>query len=50
MAPNFGQLASGLRQKLIVDSSNLYDPERLTEQGWTNDASGRGVSVPAVGG
>ncbi len=35
MAPNFDQLATALRQKLIVDGCNLYDPERLAELGWT---------------
>ena len=34
-APNFDQLATALRQKLIVDGCNLYDPERLAELGWT---------------
>ncbi len=47
MAPNFEQLASGLRQKLIFDGRNLYDPERLAEQGWTYYAIGRGASVQA---
>ena len=33
MAPNFDQLATALRQKLIADGRNLYDPERLAELG-----------------
>jgi UDPglucose 6-dehydrogenase len=33
MAPNFDQLAGSLRQKLIFDGRNLYDPERLAELG-----------------
>ncbi len=33
MAPNFEHLASGLRQKLIFDGRNLYDPERLRRSG-----------------
>jgi len=45
MAPNFDQLATALRQPLIVDGWNLHDPERLAELGWTNDAIGRGASV-----
>ena len=32
MAPNFDQLASALRHKLIFDGRNPYDPERLAEQ------------------
>jgi len=35
MAPNFDQLGCALRQKLIFDGRNLYDPERLAELGWT---------------
>ena len=48
MAPNFDQLAGSLRQKLIFDGRNLYDPERLAELGWTYYAIGRGASVHAV--
>jgi UDPglucose 6-dehydrogenase len=48
MAPNFDQLAKSLRQKLIFDGRNLYDPERLAELGWTYYAIGRGASVQAV--
>jgi hypothetical protein len=29
MAPHFDQLGSALRQKLIADGRNLYDPKRL---------------------
>lgn len=48
MAPNFDQLATALRQKLIFDGRNLYDLERLAELGWTYYAIGRGASVKAV--
>ena len=48
MAPNFDQLVSALRHKLIVDGRNLYDPERLADLGWTYYAIGRGASVQAV--
>ena len=49
IAPNFEQLASSLRTKVIFDGRNLYDPERLAEQGWAYYAIGRGASVkPAV--
>ena len=48
MAPNFDQLASALRHKLIFDGRNLYDPERLAELGWTYYAIGRGASVRAL--
>jgi len=33
MAPNFDQLATALRQKLIFDGRNLYDPELSTGRG-----------------
>ena len=42
------RLATALRQKLIFDGRNLYDPERLAELGWTYYAIGRGASVQAV--
>ena len=42
MAPNFDQLASALRHKLIFDGRNLYGPERLAELGWTYYAIGLG--------
>jgi UDPglucose 6-dehydrogenase len=48
MAPNFDQLALALRQKLIFDGRNLYDPERLTQLGWTYYAIGRGASAQAL--
>ena len=48
MAPNFDQLATALRQKLIFDGRNLYDLERLAELGWTYYAIGRGASVSPV--
>ena len=48
MAPNFDQLATCLRKKLIFDGRNLYDPERLAELGWTYYAIGRGASVQAL--
>ena len=48
MPLNFDQLAGSLRQKLIFDGRNLYDPERLAELGWTHYAIGRGASVQAV--
>ncbi len=48
MAPNFDQLGCALRQKLIFDARNLYDPERLAELGWTYYAIGHGASVQPV--
>jgi len=45
MAPNFDQLAADLRQKLIFDRRNLYDPERLAELGWTYVAIGLGTDA-----
>ena len=48
IAPNFDQLATALRQKLIFDGRNLYDPERLAELKWTYYAIWRGASVSPV--
>jgi UDPglucose 6-dehydrogenase len=48
MAPTVDQLATALRQKLIVDGRNMYDPERLAELGWTDDAIERGASASPV--
>jgi UDPglucose 6-dehydrogenase len=45
MAPNFEQLATSLRQMLIFDGRNLYDPDRLAELGWTYYGIGRGASI-----
>ena len=50
MAPNFDQLASALRHKLIFDGRNLYGPERLAELGWTYYAIGLGGGFCAGGG
>lgn len=45
MAPNFDQLATCLRKKLIFDGRNLYDPEHLAAGG----VRGVMVLVPAAG-
>lgn len=44
-APDFDQMAAMLREKLIFDGRNVYDPHRLADQGWTYYGIGRGSSV-----
>ncbi|MEH6823701.1 MAG: UDP-glucose/GDP-mannose dehydrogenase family protein [Motiliproteus sp.] len=43
--PDFAQLKQALKQPLIFDGRNLYDPEVLKEIGFTYYAMGRGDSV-----
>ncbi len=44
-SPDFGRLRAALRSPVIVDGRNLYDPQRLSDQGFTYYAVGRGDSV-----
>ena len=44
--PDFDQMASQLKEKLIFDGRNLYDPERLSARGYTYYAIGRGKPLP----
>jgi UDPglucose 6-dehydrogenase len=39
--PDFDRLAALLRQKVIFDGRNLYEPTRLSERGFTHYAIGR---------
>jgi UDPglucose 6-dehydrogenase len=44
-APNFELIKSTLRNPLVFDGRNLYDPERMVEHGFEYYAVGRGKSV-----
>ncbi|WP_413730487.1 UDP-glucose dehydrogenase family protein [Sodalis sp. RH22] len=44
-APDFDMLKSALKQPIIFDGRNLYDPERLASRGFTYYAIGRGASL-----
>ena len=44
-APDFDAMAGMLRQKLIFDGRNVYDPQRLAERGWSYYGIGRGLSI-----
>jgi len=44
-SPNWDALKKGLKQPLIIDGRNLYDPALMQEQGFTYDCIGR----PATG-
>ncbi len=41
-APDFNEMESLLKAKVIVDGRNLYNPERLTTDGWSYHSVGRG--------
>lgn len=47
-APDFDVIKSTLKQPVIFDGRNLYDPERLESRGFTYYAIGRGASVQPV--
>jgi UDPglucose 6-dehydrogenase len=40
-APDFDEMESLLKAKVIVDGRNLYNPERLTADGWSYQSIGR---------
>lgn len=44
-APDFDVMASALKQKLIFDGRNVYDPKRLAEDNWLYYGIGRGLSI-----
>lgn len=44
-APNFEQISSTLRNPVIFDGRNLYEPERMASLGFQYYAVGRGLSV-----
>lgn len=39
--PDFARIKQGLKRALIVDGRNLYDPQRLSQLGFTYDCIGR---------
>lgn len=47
-APDFDVIKSALKQPVIFDGRNLYDPERLENRGFTYYAIGRGASIKPV--
>lgn len=46
-APDFDLLKDKLRQPVIFDGRNLYEPERMQKRGFTYYAIGRGASIQA---
>jgi UDPglucose 6-dehydrogenase len=42
--PDFARIKQALKRALIVDGRNLYDPERLSQLGFTYDCIGRPVA------
>lgn len=44
-APDFDEMQSRLNAKVIVDGRNLYNPQRLSEEGWSYYGVGRGGGV-----
>ena len=47
-APDFELMRESLAEPLIFDGRNLYDPERLAEDGWTYYGIGRGKTVQRI--
>jgi UDPglucose 6-dehydrogenase len=43
-APNFSEMSNQLKTLVIFDGRNLYDPARLSQNGWTYYGMGRGAS------
>jgi UDPglucose 6-dehydrogenase len=43
-APDFTKMSSQLHSLVIFDGRNLYDPERLSQNGWVYYGMGRGAS------
>ncbi len=44
-SPDFGKLKATLKQPLVFDGRNLYDPRLLAKEGFTYYAIGRGASI-----
>lgn len=44
-APDFSDIANTLKNKIIFDGRNLYDPQQMNDKGFTYYAIGRGDSV-----
>lgn len=47
-APDFNVIKAALKQPVIFDGRNLFDPERLEKRGFTYYAIGRGASINPV--
>ncbi|NIF31509.1 UDP-glucose/GDP-mannose dehydrogenase family protein [Enterobacter sp. Cy-643] len=47
-APDFNLMKQSLKQPVIFDGRNLYDPDRLNKRGFVYYAIGRGASVNIV--
>ncbi len=45
-APDFGEMALRLANRVIFDGRNLYSPERLRDDGWTYFSIGRATAFP----
>ena len=43
-APDFAEMASRMRGKVIVDGRNLYQPHKLKEDGWAYLSVGRSAT------
>ena len=48
-SPDFQHIKSTLKQPVIFDGRNLYDPEYLSQMGFTHYAIGRGHRSPTTG-
>lgn len=46
-APDFDLIRSTLKNPVIFDGRNLYDPQKLADMGFSYYAIGRGASVSA---
>ncbi|WP_281279317.1 hypothetical protein [Desulfobotulus mexicanus] len=40
-APDFDEMEIRLKNRILVDGRNLYEPERLHSAGWIYEAIGR---------
>ncbi len=47
-APDFAEMATRMRSKVIVDGRNLYQPHKLQVQGWTYLSVGRTATLSAT--
>ena len=48
-SPDFKNIKSTLKQPVIFDGRNLYDPDYLSQMGFTHYAIGRGHQPPTTG-
>jgi UDPglucose 6-dehydrogenase len=46
-APNFTEMAARIRNKVIVDGRNLYQPQKLQADGWSYLSVGRSA-LPSI--